>query len=99
MLKPRALNRPTIPDNSPGSSATTIESVCRILSLNDHVARVSSRRHDRKNVLFFRDDDVDDGDSFMVERRFENVMKLGRSSSTKAGSAVRLGKFHKIRCN
>src|ERR1041385_5532960 len=108
MLKPRALNSPTIRDNSPGSSATIMESVCLNLanpenpvnlwvSLNNHVTRVRTRRHDRKHVLFFANDNVYDRHSFMFDRCLNQAPQLRRPLRTKARSAVRLRQLHEIR--
>src|ERR1041384_7127935 len=108
MLNPRALNSPTIRDNSPGSSATIIESVCLNLadpekpvnddpSLDNHVARVRTRRHDRKHVLFFSDHDVHDCHTFLIDRSLQNTAKLGRFLCAKTCGAVCFSKFYEVR--
>src|ERR1044071_2909506 len=84
MLNPRALNSPTIRDNSPGSSATMIESVWRILFilktlqvlsqlLCNHVARIGTRRYDRKHVLLFSNDNIDNCNTLMIQCCLEHV--------------------------
>src|SRR5690349_23472956 len=100
MLNPRALNSPTIRDNSPGSSATIIDNVCLMLNLVcDHLTRIGPSRHHRKHILFLCHHNIDHRHSLILQRLFHHLPQLRGPLNSKPLRPVSLSQLHKIRCH